>query len=136
MTDEELDALVDRMLMPGEVEDDVCILGADAIRTLRVQLADVQARADRAEAERAAQIERDAGIALKHRNNLNALTSLPPQSAAAWNIYNEIRAQAHDRTALDRMLAEVREKALREAIEAYPKGVEAILAMIEKPDAT
>lgn len=89
---------------------------------------------DRAEAALAAQIERDAGIALKHRNNLNALTSLPPQSAAAWDIYNEIRAQPHGRTALDRMLAEAREKALREAADMFDADsniAQTILALIE-----
>ncbi len=45
-------------------------------------------------------------------------------------------AQPHDRTALDRMLIEAREKALREAVQAvafYPVfAAEAILALIEK----
>lgn len=190
-TDEELDALVRRLtwhrehVVTGKLvyanEDGPD--AADAITALRAQLAEVEAkaerrrrmhkslakryaianaRADRADAERAAQIERDAGIALKHRNNLNALTSLPPQSAAAWDIYNEIRAQPHDRTALDRMLAEAREKVLHEAAdladtsinkgglaksmafflraedyEAYRKACEdyqkAIIELIEKP---
>lgn len=45
------------------------------------------------------------------------------------------RAQPHDRTALDRMLAEAREQALRDAADEMEdeRAKQAILALIEKP---
>lgn len=119
MTDEELDA-------PDEVYDTMMEVQrnptgawqaihdqADTITTLRAQLAvaeacnrglmrlneATQARADRAEAALAAQIEADAEI----------VESFNPCAATA------IRNQPHDRTALDRHDAKTREKALREA---------------------
>ncbi len=46
-----------------------------------------------------------------------------------------IRNQPHDRTALDRMLAEAREQALRDAADEMEdeRAKQAILALIEKP---
>ncbi len=66
-------------------------------------LAEANARADLTEAALAAQIEVDAGIAV------DAWLDGVPVS----KISDAIRNQPHDRTALDRMLAEAREKALR-----------------------
>ena len=147
-TDEELDALVGEIAKLAWSKADVA---ADAITALRTQLAEVShmlalskltteavlARAERAEAALAAQIEADAGIAdlCKRQNGPLSPKGRDPYvqglSSAGQAIAAAIRAQPHDRTALDRMLAKAREKALREAIEAYPKGIGAILALIE-----
>lgn len=70
-------------------------------------VSDETARADRAEAERAAQIEADARIAEDAW-----LDGVPVAEISA-----AIRAHSHDHTALDRMLAEAREQALREVAE-------------------
>lgn len=155
MTDEELDALVKLLRNHWLGPHDEARV-ADAITALRTQLAEANARADRAEAERAAQIEVDAEVVAfalwkaeadraapnvgRHRTQemfsgeLESTRSKWLHIAAA--AITAIRAQPHDRTALDRMLTEAREQALREAIEAYPEGIGAILALIEKPDAT
>lgn len=123
MTDEELDALV-HTLWHGEVTLATVASSADAITTLRAQLAEalewngqsaVRAekagdRADRAEAALAAQIEVDAGV--------------DPEKFLDLVIY---------------AAKEAREKALREAAQACDWGdiygdnaVRTILALIEK----
>ena len=61
--------------------------------------------ADETLAERAAQIDADAGIAYEVAHNTNDISK----------IRDAIRNQPHDRTALDRMLAEMRVGALSEA---------------------
>lgn len=156
-TDEELDALLRRLNAHkhwGMTEE-----AFDAITALRAQLAEMraeirvthacnrglvrlneatQARADRAEAALAAQIEADAGIAVKE-------TAMSPQfnvkdqwrASIGEEVATAIRAQPHDRTALDRMLREAILEGMRIAtftpIEQVPSAVDAaILAMIEQ----
>ena len=138
-----------------------------AITALRTQLADVQAelsrrvdmhecamaerddatlygveqkaRADRAEAALAAQIEVDSDVAEAERKiwdrgyNTSSAGFYVCRSLA--NVRDAIRAQPHDRTALDRMLAEAREQALRDAADEMEdeRAKQAILALIEKP---
>lgn len=97
----------------------------------------MQRRADRAEAALAAQIEVDAGIAGCYDLSIMSSTEA---DARAQAIARHIRNQPHDRTALDRMLVEAREKALREAADelrgqGYGNAVRTILALIEKPNA-
>lgn len=105
-----------------------------------------KARAERAEAALAAQIELDAGmidaitaeaskgVLLGGARDRAVLDMMKSLSAA-------IRNQPHDRTALDRMLADAREKALREAAELFGDSVtgravaRCILALIEKEKA-
>lgn len=67
------------------------------------RLEEANARADRAEAERAAQIEVDADIALTYPVPIGC-------TKAAIEIASQITHQPHDRTALDRMLADARVK--------------------------
>lgn len=125
MTDEELDALVKLLRNHWLGPHDEARV-ADAITALRTQLAEANARADRAEAERAAQIEVDAGIAdalsVEWWGNYKDITHehsysqhREGMSDGADEIANAIRAQpragaaehgSYDRTALDRMLAE------------------------------
>lgn len=166
MTDEELDALV-VCLRELAMYYEVATEAESAITTLRAQLAEARAerdvweidakrnhqaaeiefaRAEQAEASLAAQIEVDAEIALSH---CYAIMSATDADARATMIHCAIRNQPHDRTALDRMLAEAREKALREAAaickadfdckKSLGVGVEpqheAILALIEAPAA-
>ena len=172
-TDEELDALVRDVAIDAVSSEIDRVLAGRVIRAitaLRAQLAEVQreldvanacnrglvrlneateARADRAEAALAAQIEVDAGIADDfHRRAIEWAEKVKwfekhidetDSSRIAAAIRNQPRAGAaehgsYDRTALDRMLTEAREQALREAIEAYPKGVGAILALIENKE--
>lgn len=111
-TDEELDALVFALdhLHPDDISSRDC---SDAITALRAQLADALAerdnavaiaadaltRANRADAERAVQIEVDADIALTYPVPIGC-------TKAAIEIASQITHQPHDRTALDRMLAE------------------------------
>ena len=85
----------------------------DTITTLRAQLAAANARADRAEAERAAQIKVDAKTCDRIAGNTKDFNA--ETRRAAGMCASAIRAQPHDRSALGRMLAEAREKALREA---------------------
>ena len=116
---------------------------------------EAEARADRAEAERAAQIEVDAEIAndfhrraIEWAKTVRGLEKHIGETDSS-RIATAIRAQPHDRTALDRMLVDAREKALREAAELcssirqriangpMPEGArfdyeQSILAMIEK----
>lgn len=166
MTDEELDALVAKMRMIHEWK--LGGEAADTITALRAQLAEMKAdrdkwfegwgtmhvaamreaqradqnaiRADRAEAERAAQIEEACAVIDAHAEYDQAFCcdgrECGCQGVSVHDTMKHFIRQPHDRTAIDRMLAEAREKALREAIEAYPKGIGAILAMIKKPDAT
>lgn len=141
MTDEELNALV-HTLWHGEVTLATVASSADAITTLRAQLAvaeacnrglvrlneATQARADRAEAALAAQIE-----------VVDTPCYWPSCGhSAKGQCRPSIRNQPHDRTALDRY----REKVLREAAVACDWGdiygdnaVRTILALIEKPNA-
>lgn len=117
--------------------------------------AELKSRADRAEAALAAQIEVDAGIAdeCERQNGPLSKRGSDPYvqglSSAGQAIAAAIRAQpragaaehgSYDRTALDRMLAEAREKALREAADelrgqGYGNAVRTILALIEEPNA-
>lgn len=161
MTDEELDALVrdavfaaDCLQETGTFETAQGVLHdcATAITTLRAQLAEARAerdiweidakrnhqaaeiefaRADRAEAALAAQIEVDAGIITSRRAEMDAVGDALP-SAVDRAVFREIvsllnvvaaaiRAQPHDRTALDRHDAKTREKALREAYDSLFK---------------
>lgn len=134
-----------------------CRLSAAAITALRTQLAEAQAelvrrvvmhecamaerdvatlyseeqkaRADRAGAALAAQIEADAlvcdelaaacamALALASNDTPEVRTAVAYSIKIAKRCAATIRNQPHDRTALDRMLAEAREKALREAAE-------------------
>ena len=103
----------------------------DAITTLRTQLAAANARAEQAEqrvatleAALAAQIEADARIAEDAW-----LDGVPVAEISA-----AIRAHSHDRSALDRMLAEASEKVLREAADMFDADsniAQTILALIE-----
>lgn len=98
-----------------------------AWQTHKEALAEANARADRAEAALAAQIEADAGIAdmlvksadaamqLATDDEHSVKVGVASQKAMAQRISAFIRNQPHDRTALDRLLAEAREQALREA---------------------
>lgn len=91
---------------------------SSAITTLRAQLAAETARADRAEAERAAQIEVDAGIAdatakraagkeieVKSLGMSELVRSWSAVQSHMTAVAHAIRAQPHDRSALDRLLA-------------------------------
>ena len=114
MTDEELDALV-HTLWHGEVTLATVASSADAITTLRTQLAEANARADRAEAALAAQIEADASIADYYADQDYCAMGYPEEggiaaSGTADMIRRDIRSQPHDRTALERY----RETVLRE----------------------
>lgn len=141
---------------------DAMVFAADTITTLRAQLAEARtelvrrvdmhecamaerddatlysdeqkARADHAEASLAAQIEADAGICDKHSYSNNQYVSMRMIDAA-----REIRNQPHDRTALDRLLADAEANALRRAAKACDWGdiygenaVNCILALIPK----
>lgn len=161
MTGDEINALVERLETMGDVPVSAIL---DAITTLRARLADANARADRAEfnavqltvmvgddaveqieAAVAAQIEADAGIAV-------AETAMPPQhnikdqwrSNIGDDVAAAIRAQPHDRTALDAAIRAAKVDAWKEAADlptrterlggqnyAYVR-VEEILALIER----
>lgn len=139
MNDEELIRLRKKIHAGQSLSRQETWKALDAITALRTQLADVQAdltfmtenrnkwqdsanqrwfrieeaeaRADRAKAALAAQIEADAGIAA-------AETAMPSQynikdqwrSGIGDEVAEAIRSQPHDRTALDRMLAEAEER--------------------------
>lgn len=181
MTEEELDALALRLLdWPMCEWNSVIQMRKDAstaITALRTRLAEVQedrdagaadycalmerhdaekVRADRAEAERAAQIEvepvawRWESCANSQGWNTRYGCEKPTPSDYITDIVPLYATQPHDRSALDRMLAEAREKALREAAELcssirqriangpMPEGArfdyeQSILALIEKP---
>lgn len=171
-TDEELDALVQYLRAKGFISQ----READAITAMRADLAEMKAdrykwfegwgtmhvaamreaqradqnaiRADRAEAALAAQIEADAKACDRIAGNTKDFPAATRRAAGMCAA--AIRAQPHDRRALDRMLAEAREKALREAAEIcssirqriangpMPEGAwfdyeQSILALIEKP---
>ena len=137
-TDEELDALVQRLKqLEGRMSFQsqnitgarTCRLSADAITALRTQLArreemhdcamkerddatiyadEQKARADRAEAALAAQIEVDARIADCYADQDYCALGYPEDggiaaSGTADMIRREIRNQPHDRTALDQI---------------------------------
>lgn len=127
----------------------ICDDGTDSGEVLAAKVAEcvgiLKDRADRAEAALAAQIEADAGIAdeCERQNGPLSKRGSDPYvqglSSAGQAIAAAIRAQPHDRTALDRMLAEAREKALQEAAQACEWGdiyggnaIRTILALIEK----
>lgn len=170
-----------------------CHLSAAAITTLRTQLAELRAgldqrvdmhecamaerddatlyseeqkaRADRAEAALAAQIEADAlvcdelaaacamALALAAKDTPEVRTAVAYSTKIAKRCAAAIRNQPHDRTALDRLMAEAREKALREAAAVAndwqnetgtdiaaaaricPQIADAIRALIEAPNA-
>jgi len=177
MTDEELDALV-KQAMDRAIErlqnlhshagrpawdQVICEELSEPITTLRAQLAEANARADRAEAALAAQIEVDAEICTYIIKNYDCMKADKETYQPMWVqkvakgmvslAREDIRNQPHDRTALERMLAETREKALREAYDSLFKhpgfihaisgqkfkavkledAAEGILALIEKP---
>lgn len=71
-------------------------------------------RADRAEAALAAQIEADAKTCDRIAGNTKDFNAETRRSAGMCAA--AIRAQPHDRTALDRMLTKARENALRDAV--------------------
>lgn len=117
--------------------DPVCQHAAATITTLRecearlrAQLAEAQkaerqtykdcvdanTRADRAEAALAAQIEADAALCDDSMKALQVIDAANGEILVAHALCLRIRNQPRDRTALDRMLAEAREKALREAV--------------------
>jgi len=110
MTDR-LDALVmraHRYTYKSGHDDALFVLDlADAITTLRAQLASETARADRAEAERAAQIEADAAICDDLHGSI--------WEYDAYECALAIRAQPHDRTALDAAIRAAKVEAWREA---------------------
>jgi len=105
------------------------------------------ARADRAEAALAAQIEADAGLIdaeAKYQQEIAVaqMSKGIPWQSSEWafrkltDAAEEIRNQPHDRSALDRHDADTRAKALREAADelkgqGYNTAVRQILAMIE-----
>ena len=186
-TNEELDEMARDLCHTGELSMPYRCEISDALTTLLTQLAEMKAdrdavaegrdmmgrlwekekaRADRAEAALAAQIEADAGIVDQMFYNPTTDADFSDDTNlndwAGWATIGQlrewsseaIRAQPHDRTALDRMLAEAREKALREAYQAVGRIVagyelredfraeevagkchDAILALIEAPDA-
>lgn len=159
MTDAELDALVKRLgnvsLQTGfpsrtTIDSDVIREAADAITTLRAQLADAleineelhataaiaEDYAHRAEAERAAQIEEigfarllvDTGWSEHDGDNFTYHRSVVLKLLGILD-----KVLSHDRTALDRY----RETVLREAADelkgqGYNTAVRQILALIEK----
>ena len=98
------------------------------------------ARADRAEAALAAQIEADMEtcgqcMGSGYGGHPDSGVSCPVCGGSGG-----VRNQPHDRTALDRHDATTREKALREAADelrgqGYGAAVRTILALIEKPNA-
>jgi len=104
MTGDEINALVDRLETMGDVPISVIL---DAITTLRAQLAAETARADRAEAERAAQIDADAAICDDLHGSI--------WEYDAYECALAIRAQPHDRTALDAAIRAAKVEAWREA---------------------
>ena len=144
-TDEELDALVGRMSKLAddmekhatydwdEHEDVRAIL--NVITALRAKLTAANARADRAEAALAAQIKADAGIADDYTPEKHSGMTLQAH-VTGRNIATAIRNQPHDRTALDRLLADAKAKALRRAADEMEdeRAKQAILAMIPKED--
>ena len=96
-------------------------------------LAEANSRADRAEAERAAQIDVDAEL-VRSMDNGRSDDEWLDYNLALLRAFDKIRRQPHDRTALDRMLAEAREKALREAADMFDADsniAQTILALIE-----
>lgn len=99
--------------------------------------------ADETLAALAAQVEVDAGIAdrISNTHGKYAETNSEPQRSrdismqiAAHKVADAIRNQPHDRTTLDRMLADAEAKALRKAADEMEdeRAKQAILAMIPK----
>lgn len=98
----------------------------EIITTLRAQLAAETARADRAEAERAAQIEADAGIVAeeaKYQQEIavTQMTKGIPWHSADWafrkltDVERLIRAQPRSSTALDAAIRAAKVEAWKEA---------------------
>lgn len=131
---EELDALVMALTEKCQRENTYDALyddAADAITTLRAQLAEALAvneelqaavaiaedYANRAEAERAAQIEVDAGIAsFRHdENEIMRATWATPKLTTIEDVAEEIRNQPHDRTALESAIRAAKVEAWKEA---------------------
>jgi hypothetical protein len=101
--------------------DAVARMVQEAERQTYKDCVDANTRADRAEAALAAQIEADAEIAdgfhqraIEWAKSVRGLEKHIGETDSS-RIAASIRNQPNDRTALDRMLAEAREKALREA---------------------
>ena len=150
MTEAELEKLMAEVTasLPGRhkpnlvlmtVSDEALWKLIDAITTLRAQLAAETARADRAEAERAAQIEADAGICDEMLGKI--------WDDEAYDCAAAIRAQPHDRTALDAAIRAAKVEAWKEAAAAiaefetpmtencalgHEDAYRAILALIKK----
>lgn len=161
MTNKELDALIDKLRdgdCCSEMSCN-CDASADAITTLHAQLAEAQAeitatnagwektsivlaganaRADRAEqrvatleAALAAQIDADAALCDDSMKALQAIDAAKGEILVAHALGLRIRNQPHDRTALDRVIAQTREKALREAAQVLDDEID--LARIAMP---
>lgn len=95
----------------------------DAVKALKrshdraeQRVATLEAALSIANATLAAQIEVDAEIVqFRHdENEIMRNTWATPKLTSLDDVADEIRTQPHDRTALERMLADAREKALRE----------------------
>ena len=118
MTERELDALVmraHRYTYKSGHDEALSVLDlADAITTLRAQLAAETARAERAEAFRAAQIELSARLLDDWAANLRDL-KIYGTPAIIETCAGMIRAQPHPSTALDAAIRVAKEEALRKA---------------------
>lgn len=136
MTEQELDALVRdhanklAALWPDKAADPITTLRAQlAAESMVVEsmargavqaaikLATETARANRAEAALAAQIEVDAGIARSRHeeNEILRATWATPMLTTLADVSDEIRAQPHDRTALGAAIRAAKVEALRKA---------------------
>lgn len=105
-------------------------IGSKAMAEL---LKELSRHVDRAKAALAAQIEVDAGIADDYTPEKHSGMTLQAH-VTGRNIASAIRNQPHDRTALDRLLADAEAKALRKAADEMEdeRAKQAILAMITK----
>ncbi len=138
---DEVSALLDRCegLPSGSTEHMTAggLLAANikaSITALRSQLAAETDRADRAEAERAAQIELSARLLDDWAANLRDL-KIYGTPAIVETCAGMIRAQPHDRTALDAAIRAAKVEAWREAADklkgqGYNTAVRQILALI------
>ena len=146
-TDEELDEMARDLCHTGELSMLYRCEISDALTALRAQLAAANARADRAEAALAAQIEAadalgytctgcghlcgDPDKDMKTLQRAGSISCCPERKMVPLS-----QAITHDRTALDRMLREAILEGMRIAtftpIEQVPSALDAaILAMIE-----
>lgn len=99
-------------------------------------IAEANARVERAKAALAAQIEADAMLAEKSYDRCER-DNVGPCYLRKCAIGAVIRNQPHDRTALDRLIAEARKKALREAADMFDADsniAHTILALIENKE--